>query len=184
MTLPSSGQISLNQIHTEFGGPTPVSLFNYYRGGTYVPNTATNVNVPTGGAISLENFYGASAQTGIIMTAGANSGGAYGYAASGYVEAPMGSISPTTFNGHTLTEFWNGAIISAAKLTISFAGNLPQSAWTSVSFNDQHGNHYNFSSATASSYTPSSSLTTWTFPVSSSLAPLFASGVNYPLNFT
>jgi hypothetical protein len=59
MTLPSSGSISLSQIRTEFGGSTPTNLSSYYRGGAYVPSTATSV--PTSGAISLSQFYGASA---------------------------------------------------------------------------------------------------------------------------
>lgn len=39
MTLPSSGTISIGDLRTEFGGPTPSSLTDYYRGGSYVPST-------------------------------------------------------------------------------------------------------------------------------------------------
>lgn len=60
MALPSSGTITLAQIQTEFGGSNPVGLSEYYRGGLYV--TANNTNVPTSGAISLSNFYGAVKQ--------------------------------------------------------------------------------------------------------------------------
>jgi hypothetical protein len=60
MTLPSSGPLSLTQIQTEFGGPTPIQLGNYYRGGAYVPNTNTNASDPTTGAIGITSFYGAS----------------------------------------------------------------------------------------------------------------------------
>lgn len=48
-------------IHAEFGGPTPVSLSNYYRGGGLVPNTPANQNIPTSGPIALSHFYGAAA---------------------------------------------------------------------------------------------------------------------------
>lgn len=62
MTLPNSGVITLEDIQAEFGGPTnPISLFNYYRGGTYVPDSAANAGVPTSGEISLFDFYGAQA---------------------------------------------------------------------------------------------------------------------------
>lgn len=61
MPLPSSGPISLTMIQTEFGGTAPISITEYYRGGTYVPNTATNANIPTSGTISLHNFYGSAA---------------------------------------------------------------------------------------------------------------------------
>lgn len=63
MTLPAFGQISLNDIHTEFGGGTPVVLSNYYRGGGLVPNTAANSNIPTSGQISLSNFYSSTSST-------------------------------------------------------------------------------------------------------------------------
>lgn len=39
--LQSSGDISINNIKTLFGGPTSPSLANYYRGGAYVPTTKT-----------------------------------------------------------------------------------------------------------------------------------------------
>ena len=57
MTLQSSGLITLSNIQSEFGGVNPISLSEYYRGGTYVPSQ--NTGVPTTGAISMGgNFYG------------------------------------------------------------------------------------------------------------------------------
>ena len=58
MTLPASGIIKLSDIQTEFGGANPIGLSEYYRGGAYV--TSNNTSVPTSGAISLTNFYGAT----------------------------------------------------------------------------------------------------------------------------
>ena len=60
MALPSSGAISLNDIQTEFGGSNPISLNEYYAGGSYVPagTTGTNGAVPSSGQISFSNFYG------------------------------------------------------------------------------------------------------------------------------
>lgn len=60
MALPSSGPLSLNDIQTEFGGANPISLSEYYRGGAYT--TSNNTGVPTSGAISIGNFYGAIRQ--------------------------------------------------------------------------------------------------------------------------
>lgn len=48
-------------IRAEFGGPTPIAINQYYKGGALVPNTAQNVNVPASGAISASHFYGAGA---------------------------------------------------------------------------------------------------------------------------
>lgn len=56
MALQSSGAISLSDIQNEFGGNNPISLSEYYRGGSYV--TDNNTGVPTSGGISIGNFYG------------------------------------------------------------------------------------------------------------------------------
>lgn len=60
MAIQSSGQISLLDIYNEFGGPSNVdiNLFNYYRGGLYVPDESFNNSIPTSGQISLFDFYG------------------------------------------------------------------------------------------------------------------------------
>ena len=56
MALQTSGTISLSNIQTEFGGTNPVSMSEYYRGGSYV--TDNNTEVPTSGSIDLSDFYG------------------------------------------------------------------------------------------------------------------------------
>ena len=58
MAIQSSGQIKITDIVNEFGGSTPHSLSEYYRNGGSVP--ANNTSVPTSGAISMSNFYGAT----------------------------------------------------------------------------------------------------------------------------
>ncbi len=60
MTLPASGPLSLSDIQTEFGGSNPISLSEYYAGGSYVPagTTGTYGAVPSSGTISIQNFYG------------------------------------------------------------------------------------------------------------------------------
>mgnify|MGYP003625404369 FL=1 len=58
MALPASGAISLANIQTEFGGSTPTSISEYYRGGGLV--TSNNTGVPETGQISISNFYGAA----------------------------------------------------------------------------------------------------------------------------
>lgn len=57
MTLQTSGAIALSQIQTELGGANPISLSEYYRNGAYT--YANNTSVPTSGAISMSQFYGA-----------------------------------------------------------------------------------------------------------------------------
>lgn len=62
MTLPTSGVISLADIQTEFGGANPISINEYYAGGTYVASgtSGTNGAVPSSGQISFSQFYGTS----------------------------------------------------------------------------------------------------------------------------
>jgi hypothetical protein len=63
MALPTSGPLSLSDIQTEFGGSNPISLSEYYAGGSFVPagTTGTYGAVPSSGAISIRNFYGTTA---------------------------------------------------------------------------------------------------------------------------
>ena len=65
MALPSSGPLTLANIQTEFGGSNPISLSEYYAGGSFVPagTTGTYGAVPSSGAISIRNFYGTTAVT-------------------------------------------------------------------------------------------------------------------------
>lgn len=60
MTIVSSGAISINSLVGEYGGSTPHSMNEYYRGGSLVLNHSNNANVPTSGTIQLDDFYGQS----------------------------------------------------------------------------------------------------------------------------
>lgn len=69
MAIPASGTaISVNTIVGEFGGTTPHSLSEYYRGGGLVPNTPGNANIPTSGAIPMAGFYGSANRTAIALS--------------------------------------------------------------------------------------------------------------------
>jgi hypothetical protein len=78
MVLPSSGAIDLNSIQTEFGGTNPIGIDEYYRNGTYVPNsTSNNGSIAIDGStdfyfhppISFSDFYNASSEYIIIISA-------------------------------------------------------------------------------------------------------------------
>jgi len=60
MAIPASGPLSMTTIQTEFGGTAPISLNEYYAGGTYVPagTSGTYGAVPSSGTISIRNFFG------------------------------------------------------------------------------------------------------------------------------
>ena len=57
MALPDSGQISVSQLRTNFGGTAPDGLSEYYRGGGNVDDNASNSSVPQSGEVSLSDFY-------------------------------------------------------------------------------------------------------------------------------
>lgn len=115
MTLPSSGAITISDLRTEFNGPTPSSLSNYYSGGTYVPagtRSGSGVVIPTSGTISLSNFYGAKNWTksvaylgdgvgtynggnngsALLYGAHTTSGGAVGMPGTQYITAGSGTV--------------------------------------------------------------------------------------------
>jgi len=54
MPLQSSGAISLNDVQNEFGGSNPIGIDEYYSAAS---------GIPSSGTISLNDFYGASADT-------------------------------------------------------------------------------------------------------------------------
>jgi len=58
VTIVASGVISINSLVGEYGGSTPHSMNEYYKGGSLVLNHSNNANVPTSGTIQLDDFYG------------------------------------------------------------------------------------------------------------------------------
>jgi len=56
--LPASGQISLDDLQSQFGGSTPISIDEYYRNGSYVTSLPANSGIPISGQLSMSSFYG------------------------------------------------------------------------------------------------------------------------------
>jgi len=50
-------EIHAADLQTQFSGPSPFSMSDYYRGGSYV--SGTNTRVPTSGTIRFSDFFGA-----------------------------------------------------------------------------------------------------------------------------
>ena len=137
MAVTSSAPISITDLVTEFGGSAPHSLTEYYRGGSLVPNVTANNSVPASGAISLTNFFGATATSGTddrTITIGSRNIGfflAYGFgsAATGF---QMGAISANTigFSGFNVTI--EGVYWTANKIFFRASSNPGNSGWTSM----------------------------------------------------
>lgn len=72
MAIKPSGPLAINEIGAEFKAGAPFSLSQFYRGGQYVPNSPATQNIPTAGAISFSQFYGASDSYYFEFDSGAN----------------------------------------------------------------------------------------------------------------
>jgi len=72
MTLASSGSLSINDIVGEFGGSSSHALSEYYRGGSFVPDSSLTQSIPTSGAISISDFYGTTNYTTLSILGSAN----------------------------------------------------------------------------------------------------------------
>ena len=140
MAVTGSAPISITNLVTEFGGSAPHSLTEYYRGGSLVPNgPAANNSIPTSGAISLTNFYGATnTQTtgNYTITIGTSFIGlgvtVHGFNAYGQAGS-YGAISTNTigFSGFNVTI---GGVNESIydQLTFYVLGHVANSGWISM----------------------------------------------------
>lgn len=96
MALPSSGAISLNQMHVEAGGTTGTSC-------TLNDSDIRGlINAASGSEMSFDDWYGASASQSYTVGQGIYSG--QFFTNYGYQLSTMGTLSPTTFtNTNTYT---------------------------------------------------------------------------------
>jgi hypothetical protein len=116
MTLPASGPLTFAQIQTEFGGTNPIGLNEYYRGGALVPNgPPQNAAIPTSGAISLNQFYGATRA--FLFTA-----------------TISGSINNYNLSNAATAAGWNGVIPLIANITINSGVVVGSTSSTTAAF--------------------------------------------------
>ena len=181
MALPSSGQLSINDIVGEFGGSAPHSLSEYYRGGSLVPNSSTNSSVPTSGQIKITDFYGAADSVWTTnLTVGVLSGKFN--TLTGFSEGSFGSLSDNT------VDFKSGAICRSISwgsatqvVALSIDGNLTNAGFTTMTFN---GNSFNRTDASYQ-YVPNGNpqaFTSWSW--SQSTNPFSTTGSVDTVTFT
>jgi len=186
MALPSSGAISLSAIASEFGDSTPNSISEFYRGGSLVPNTSVNTNVPTSGQISFNDFYGAADQLwSMTVTNGYNSIG--GFVTVYYRGFKSGTSEAASWNNlvsnigsanDTTVDFLGGSSLivlgevtvgadnnTAGELTFEVAGAHSNSGFTTLKVG---GVNYNRTSA---SYAQGSSNTRWVWNTGTGASP-------------
>ena len=126
MTVPSTN-VGLSDIQSEFGGSNPISISEYYAGGSNVPSGTTGGvppgSIPSSGQISIGQFRGAVSSYDIeyLVIAGGGGGGAGspnstgggGGGAGGYRNAY--ASEPSGGGGSTLTPY----SVSAGQTTIN-----------------------------------------------------------------
>ena len=69
MAIPSSGAVSLSDIQTEYGGSNPISLSEYYAGGSIVAagSVADRGAIPASGTIDIGDFRGGTSRVAIAL---------------------------------------------------------------------------------------------------------------------
>ena len=93
------GTLSMSTIAGEYGGSTPHSLSEYYRGGGLVPTHSNTAGIPTSGLIDFEDFQNTSATSPNDMFIRGNVGSWYlsaGKSATSAFNSLIASISKGT----------------------------------------------------------------------------------------
>ena len=127
MALPSSGQISLEQIGNEYGGS--YSINQYYRGGSYVSSEFGDPKIPTGGQVSWSDYYATRKWNFAYATIGnrtsaINDGCALigGGDATGFMNLCAGyNVYGSWGRQHSVNGFWTGVDGTGVRIS---AGNL------------------------------------------------------------
>ena len=144
MTLQTSGAISLSQVQSEFGGANPISMSEYYRGGSYVPTTVG------GAAGSWSAYYGNTTTyywldiggggTFSIRWNNSNVGGTTGgttYTTGGY-EYQRGTLYTTVSGGKgSPTEYYYRVRRRTAATSVTVNTSIPASG--TISMNQFYG---------------------------------------------
>jgi hypothetical protein len=193
MALQTSGQISLTDIQTEFGGTNPISITEYYSNTALVParTSATNGDIPSSGQISISSFYGSSSPDIETVTIGSvfNTFKGEFYLAQGYNgfnelgTGAFGSISNGTF------KFLSDATIrtlawetpdsgGTGYVYFSVTGSYSNSGWKYMKTNG-----FEFERADAD-FNDNGTRTRWRWTMSDGLSPIFGNeGTNQEVMF-
>lgn len=116
MVLPTSGQLSFEQIRTEFGGSGAIPMSAYYQGGSLVPYSNENSSLPTstGNETTVPaDFWatdGYGSGTGIVIVPQSTGGKMASIAYQPSISLGTCSQSNCTYGSTklTITEFTNG----------------------------------------------------------------------------
>ena len=135
MALQGSGAISLSDLATEFGDTTPNSMSEFYAGGSLVGTN--NASVPASGAITLANFYSATAALVLDITSNTSNyniltaATAAGYNASTDSTPIIVNVAAgVTVSGSSTYAMRTGALNADSDLTINIAATASVAGYT------------------------------------------------------
>lgn len=117
-----SNPATLESVYAEFGAPQGTQLSAFLKGGTYVPNTSANANVPTALPISLSQLAGAVKYVNITASITPTS-----LSASGHLSAePIGTATATcnASGGNSSKTYTWSRVSGATQIQASPSGNL------------------------------------------------------------
>lgn len=145
MSVPSSGPVSLADIRSEFGAPAGTPLHDFVRGGSWVPETATNSGAPAAPPVSIDDLRGASAAaappaTSFYVTAPAifrsvSLGGQSYWSGQvgGSTATPHNATGSVSFSWAWVDNTPNFTVVGSGSATLLVnASNLPQGRYTAT----------------------------------------------------
>tara|TARA_B100000575_G_scaffold237211_1_gene199330 strand:- start:1879 stop:2478 length:600 start_codon:yes stop_codon:yes gene_type:complete len=126
MGLPGSGALAFSSIQSQFGGSNPISLNEYYRNGSFVPQNQFNGNVPTSGQISVSQFYSTEGFNSFGQHVKGQSGGKIVSDGWSYIgNATFGSPVKVSVSGPTKIAMVGCSGLNNLTFTCRFMGNQP-----------------------------------------------------------
>ena len=124
MSIPTQGPVSFSELQAEFGGSSPISLGEYYRGGVYVPVGLNTDGIPASGAINVLSFRGKTPNaTFTYEIIGGGGGGGYGVNdGGGSGVAPSGGNTVISYLSTTITSSGGAGGANGAISRLQFHG--------------------------------------------------------------
>jgi hypothetical protein len=170
MALPSSGAISLNQMHTEVGGTSGTTV------GLNDSDVRGLISKASGAQMSFNEWYGASATSNWSATVTVGLSNVfkiwnYGYYVGDFVTSGFGSVTDSTVDNYSGASLRRIAWSATAMLNLQISGNNANSGWSTLTIGST-----TFSRGSALySYVSSSNYSQWLW-TSISTNPFGASG--------
>jgi hypothetical protein len=121
----------MESVYTEFGAPQGTPLSAFVRGGTYVPNTSANANVPTALPIPLSQLAGAVKYVNVGVTVSPTTVGNAGLSP---LITPSCTATATGGNG-SYTYQWSYVSGDTAHITLNSGQGTPTANWKVIGVN-------------------------------------------------